>query len=153
MGNFSNHHCIWHVHQIIEHCLIPLDPLLLLHMQNRIFCRHEKTPLFVIDQAQYNFFVSQSGSLLIQGCRNWKMPYKVICHTEKLFIASYYSQLSVNTKIKMIITSFVSPKRPKLVLKFNVYCNIGGELSVLRCYTCFSSMAGSNLAGINRLLS
>ena len=94
--------------------------------------------------------LSHSGSLLIQGCRDWKMAYKVICPMEKLFIASYYSQISVNIKIKnnMIITSFVSPDLTKLVLNFKVYCNIGGELSVLLCYTCFSSMAGSNPARV-----
>ena len=42
----------------------------------------------------------------------------------------------------------LDPRGPKLVLNFNVYCNIGGELSVLLCYTCFSSMAGSNPARV-----
>ena len=43
----------------------------------------------------------------------------------KLFIASYYSQLSADIKIKII----------RLILIYGFYFDICGKLSVIRCYT------------------
>ena len=77
------------------------------------------------------------------------------------FIASYHRQLSADIKMKNyeIKTSFVIPERPmsrltKQLLLSWLFNNLG-KLSVIRCYTWFSTWitTGSNPADINRFRS